>query len=239
MFKIILNRTGVAMIELIFAIVIMGIVLLSAPMLINQAAKAGLFSVQQEAIVAGATEMGMIFTRHWDEQDTNESRYSPILVTAEAIAALNEANDASGDPTGRRIGTPALSSRSFVTSGIRLNASTTLAAEGGDDDDIDDFNGVTAQLNDETTTTTQVGDYIDTSLQMAVAVTYISSPNAYNAETISFNDPFNSTPGGTTNIKSITTTVTSGTYDAELETNIQLRAFSCNIGTYELKERNF
>jgi hypothetical protein len=35
------------------------------------------------------------------------------------------------------------------------------------------------------------------------------------------------------------TNVTSGSHDAEFETDITLRAFSCNIGTYELKERTF
>lgn len=242
MFTIEINRAAIAMIELIFAIVIMGIVLMSAPMLISQAAQAGLVSVQQEAIVAGASELGMILTRHWDEQDTNESLYSPVLNTAENIAALKEATDTDGNLTGRRVGTPTLSNRSFLTSdATRLVASTDFTAE-GDFDDIDDFNNNVTTLNvvDGTTTTTQVGDYIDTSLNVATSVTYISAPNiGYNAETVSFNDPFATTAGGTSNIKAIVTNTTSGSHDAELGTDITLRAFSCNIGTYELKRRNF
>jgi hypothetical protein len=57
---------------------------------------------------------------------------------------------------------------------------------------------------------------------------------------MTFNKPFRSTPPtGTTNIKAVSTTVTSGSHDAALGTNITLRAFSCNIGTYQLEERSF
>ncbi len=69
----------------------------------------------------------------------------------------------------------------------------------------------------------------------------MSAPNiGYNSETISFNAPaFGTSPAGTSNIKAVITNVTSGSHNAELGTNITLRAFSCNIGTYELKERSF
>lgn len=242
MFKMVIKRAGIAMIELIFAIVIMGIVLMSAPMLISQATQAGMSAVQQEAIVAGASEMGMILTRHWDEQDTNESLYSPVLITNENITALKEATDADGNLTGRRVGTPELSSRSFLTSGGgRLNASdpTAFITE-GDFDDIDDFNNHTATLVSSDSITTQQGDYIDTSLNMSIGVSYIDAPSiAYNSTTISFTPSFTTAATGTSNIKAIVTNVTSGSHDAELGTNITLRAFSCNIGTYELKERSF
>jgi hypothetical protein len=235
-------RKGIAMIELIFAIVIMGIVLMSAPMLVSQASNSGLVMVQQEAIAAASTNIGMILTRHWDEQDTNESMESPILV-ANGSSELNEATDADGNLTGRRAGTPVLSYRSFLTSlGGRLNASAVLGAESGDDDDIDDFNGQTITLGTPATadaTTTEVGDYADTSLQLATAVSYINDGSGYNGSSMTFNSPFGSAAAGTTNIKAVSTTVTSGSHDAALGTNITLRAFSCNIGTYQLEERSF
>lgn len=235
-------RTGIAMIELIFAIVIMGIVLMSAPMLVSQASSSGLVMVQQEAIAAASTNIGMILTRHWDEQDTNESLESPILLT-NGSSELNETVGADGNLTGRRAGTPILSYRSFLTSlGGRLNASSTLSAESGDDDDIDDFNGQTATIslpNASDATTTETGDYVDTSLQLTTAVSYISDGSGYNGSSMSFNSPFGSAAGSTSNIKAVSTTATSGTHDAELGTNITLRAFSCNIGTYKLEERSF
>lgn len=237
-------RTGIAMIELIFAIVIMGIVLMSAPMLVSQASSSGLVMVQQEAIAAASTNIGMILTRHWDEQDTNESLESPILGVTSGSSELDELLDADGNGTGRRAGTPVLSYRSFLTSlGGRLNASSTLSAESGDDDDIDDFNAQTATVslpNTSDATTTETGDYADTSLQLATAVSYISDGSGYNGSSMTFNSPFGSAAGGSTsNIKAVSTTATSGSHDAELGTNITLRAFSCNIGTYKLEERSF
>ncbi len=101
-------RPGIAMIELIFAIVIMAIVLMSAPMMIGTATKSSNVSLQQESIAIAAAEIGMILTHHWDEGDTNETTSAPILLTA-SIADLNEKV-----PTGRRGGTPDSSNRSFL-----------------------------------------------------------------------------------------------------------------------------
>jgi len=237
-----IKRKAIAMVELIFAIVIMGIALMSAPTLISQAAQGSLTVIQQEAIVAGATEIGMIMTRAWDEADTDETNYNPILVVNENIAALNEAADDAGNLLGRRVGTPQSSSRSFLTaSGQRLNASD-IGADGGDLDDIDDFNGKETTLGlgvSGESTSTEEGDYIDSSLKITTAVAYNNSPTGnYASTTISFNSPF-SVAANSANIKSISTHVTSGSHDAELHTDITLRAFMCNIGSYELRRRTF
>jgi len=244
-----LKRKAVAMIELIFAIVIMGIALMSAPTLLSQASQGSMSAVQQEAIVACATEINMIMTRQWDENDTNESDYAPILVVDENITALNEAVGTDGNLTGRRIGTPQSSSRSFITAnGTRLNASLITALgpdsnDNGDYDDIDDFNGKTTTLVLGTTgdnTNTETGDYIDTSLSMDTNVTYKQSPTTgYNSDTISLNQPFANNAPASSNIKSISTKITSSQHDNTLHTNITLKAFMCNIGTYVLKRRTF
>ena len=54
------TKRGIAMIELIFALVIMGIVLLSAPILIQQSIKSGNVAIQQEAITAAATQTDVL-----------------------------------------------------------------------------------------------------------------------------------------------------------------------------------
>jgi len=247
MMKLHIKRKAVAMIELIFAIVIMGIALMSAPNLISQASMGSLSAVQQEAIAACASEMGMIMTRHWDEADTNESDFSPILVVDEDIDDLNEAIGADGNGTGRRKGTPQASSRSFLTaSGQRLNASVALnedADDAGEFDDIDDFNGHTTTLSVGVIgedTDAQTGDYIDTTLEIDSNVWYIPSPTgSYASVNKNFNTPFAGGAGGTSNIKAISATITSSGHNTELNTNITLRAFMCNIGTYELKRRTF
>ena len=233
-----MHRKALAMIELIFAIVIMGLALMSAPMLISQAKIGGLSVVQQEAIAACATEVGMIMTRAWDEADTNESDNGPILVVQEDIAALNE-----NGTTGKRIGIPQPASRGFLTSdGRRLNASSIANEDVNEYDDIDDFDGKTTTLNSESTTSTEEGDYIDNSLQMVTTVNYIkttTTDDTYTSTTVNFNSPFSNGSTTTTNVKAISTNVTSGSHSDVLDTNITLKAFMCNIGTYTLETRTF
>ena len=79
MSKLKLFRPAIAMIELIFAIVIMGIILMSAPMLISTAAKSGYVAIQQEAINEAASRVNMIMTFHWDANSADETVLDPIL----------------------------------------------------------------------------------------------------------------------------------------------------------------
>ena len=104
------------------------------------------------------------------------------------------------------------------------------------EDDIDDFNGNTVTL---TGARSSYGDVADANISIGISVSYISdtpSAGTYNSELLTLNNPFNTNVTAvTTNIKSITTQTTS----TNLDTNIILQAFSCNIGTYTLKTRSF
>jgi hypothetical protein len=246
MMKVHTNRKAIAMIELIFAIAIMGIALMSAPTLISQSSSSTIGVVQQEAIAAGATEINMILTRAWDENNTNDINYNPILITNEnaSISALTEATDTDGNGTGKRVGTPREASRGFITSsGQRLNASAIGidGNDGGIEDDIDDFDNANISLTNIETTDTQTGDYIDNTLTMAVNIEYINSPNiTYHNQNINLDSPFsNINTVNTTNIKSISVRVTSDTHSSVLDTDITLKAFMCNIGSYKLNRRAF
>ncbi len=232
-------REGIAMLELVFAIVIMGIVMMSAPMLVSQANKGSLVGTQQEAIAAGATDIGLILTRHWDENDTNESLESPILATNSGDILLGE-----NGTTGLRVGMPLLSTRSFLTArGTRLNASSLSPEENATSlfDDVDDYNGNTHLLQNSGSTTTKIGDYIDNTLTFTTTVSYISDAptggTAYSNNSLNFDNPFNSVSPTTSNIKMITIRVQSTSTAIELQKNIVLRAFSCNIGSYSLARR--
>ncbi len=99
-------RPAIAMVELIFAIVIIGIALLSAPMLISTAAKSGYVAMQQEGINEAATKVNMIMGYHWDENNVDESFLAPILNTNNGDSSLDEVGT-----TGRRAGTPLESQR--------------------------------------------------------------------------------------------------------------------------------
>ena len=74
------NRKAIAMIELIFAIVIVGIALLSVPNLIYRATESGYTAMQQEAIAAAASDISLILTKRWDEANT-DPRLPAIILT--------------------------------------------------------------------------------------------------------------------------------------------------------------
>ena len=230
-------RPAIAMIELIFAIVIMGIVMMSAPMLISTATKSTYVALKQEGINEAASRVNMIMGYAWDENNTQDNYVFPILHVTSGDTAL----DVNGN-TARRIGTPMASQRTFILSDANssdLNASA-LGSDGGDTDDIDDFIG---DINLTLIEAATVNYTETTTVNINTAVSYITdgsyTPNG--SKKISFSPSFSSSPPGTTNIKSITVTLTStDTANADvLEKTIILRAFSCNIGGYELKERVF
>lgn len=239
-------RKAIAMIELIFAIVIMGIVLMSAPMLISTASTSGYVAMQQEAINEASTQVNLILGHYWDENNVDETEDSIILQTA-GDANLNE-NNSSGTLTGRRAGTPMTSFRTFLTStGTKLNA-TGVGTDAGetlesDNDDMDDFDGSTSLTEIQSSPD---ANYIETTtINIARNVTYMADtpgggsyldPTADNK--ITFSDPFSAAlPGGTTNIKQISVTLTSTSTPDELEKQIVLRAFTCNIGSFRLEEQ--
>ncbi|EIF50966.1 hypothetical protein [Sulfurovum sp. AR] len=240
-----LKRPAIAMLELIFAIVVMGIVLMSAPMLISTSTKSGFVAIQQEAIHEAASHLNMIMGYHWDENDADERYVDPILQVTSGNGDLDEDGN-----TGRRLGTPEESYRAFIrsdgTDDLAASALATFGAADGTEtekDDIDDFSGNT----DLTEIDTAVADNVEkTTININAVVAYIpdtpgsgsyADPGADNK--ITFTPNFTANSGTSTNIKRITVTLTSTSGVTELDKQIILHAFSCNIGGYTLAERGF
>jgi hypothetical protein len=232
------GRPAIAMIELIFAIVIMGIVMMSAPMLISTAKKTVDVALQQEGINEAVTRVTMVLTHEWDENVTANiasSDCAPLLHVASGDPELNITN-------GRRIGIDVNSSARTSRCGTNeFNASVTLGSDGGETakDDIDDF----AYIN---LTGIPLGtggiNYIEqTTVDINTSVYYSSDTAVYNASTVTFD--FNTTnPSFTqsTNIKTISVTLTSHSNVEELNKTIVLNAFSCNTGnSLDFEHRTF
>ncbi len=219
--KLFSGRKAIAMIELIFAIVIIGITLMSVPNLIVQAAKSGYTSLQQEAIATASSQISLILAMAWDENDNNATGDEPMTVT-------------SGD--GKLNSRPGAPWRNFdVISPLTTLPATPIGDESNDFDDIDDADGTTMQLRNFETTDPETGDLVDIHVSISTTVDYANdSPTTGDYNTASsivydFN-PIAGTP--TTNIKFISTTLTTTNPATELEKTIILRAFACNIGTY-------
>lgn len=232
-------RPAIAMIELIFAIVIIGIALLSAPMLISTATKAGYVALQQEAINEASTKVNMIMGYHWDENNVDESFLAPILHATNGDGDLNVSGS-----TGRRAGTPSVSQRTFIRSdGQEFNASA-ISDDGGTRDDVDDYNGDDKNL---TSIETANVNYVETTtINITTVVSYIADTPGGGSykdpgadEKLTFSTDFTSTAPPTTNIKKIVVTLTSTSGMDELEKTIILNGFSCNIGSYKLEDRVF
>ena len=228
------QRPAIAMIELIFALVIMGIALMSAPMLVSTATKSTTVALQQEGINEAASRIAMIMTYPWDENDLNDSCIPPVLRVSQGDSALNEVNTTANPDTGRRIGVPKDSdSRTFLCGGSRLDASA-IGSEGGDRDDIDDFSGTGGLVSID-----GGPDYIETTtVNIATSIYYTSDTASYNSSTFGYSFS-HATAAPTTNIKGISVTLTSTSGVNELQKTIVLHGFSCNIGGMEFAKRQF
>jgi type II secretory pathway pseudopilin PulG len=239
------SKKAIAMIELIFSLVIMGIVLLSAPILIQQSIQSGNVALQQEAIAAGASQTAIVLSMHWDERNSNiPVGVSPILRSSRAPFDFNE--------TTAPLGLINVASRNSADGNSTLSPSLILGTDETNDtdtnesdytyfDDVDDYNNQTFGLlvfNNEVTTT-DVGDYVDKNITMNTRINYTEDREdtgitaLLNGTTLTLNSNINSTPlGAISNIKFVRVNLTSNSGINELDKNITFRAFSCNIGTF-------
>jgi hypothetical protein len=243
------QRPAIAMIELIFSLVVMGITLMSAPMLIERASKSSYVTLQQESITAGATQLSMIMTAGWDHSDVNStSEYIPVLTTQSgAVTSPAIANCTSDNPPGVSSSSGRYCRDSTTTS---FYPATAIALD-SNHADIDDYNGFSQAINktvDLYNSETAVSDYIDKNITITSNVYYgvdtpmkkdgTASAGGYD-QGITFSNPFRTSSTTTTHIKLITITLTSNNPAAELNTkNIFLSAFMCNVGAPKALESN-
>ena len=226
------HRKAIAMIELIFAIVIMGIVMLSAPMMLTTATKSSEVAFQQESIAVIASHANSLLTYAWDEGNTDSAFASTlsILSTGSTTAQLDRNDTRSVIPAARR-----------YKSSILTLASATLGGETGETrkDDIDDFNGFSNSLhitNYGSGSTSDEDEYMDINLSIQTNVRYIADAassvdfsTCTSGSGCAFSNPFTATaPTTTTNIKTIQTTLTSSNV---ADKSIVLKSFICNIGS--------
>jgi len=245
------HKKAIAMIELIFALVIMGIALLSAPMLIQQSVRSGNVALQQEAIAAATSQTAIILSMHWDEANSNiPVGESPILASNRPPFDFNETNIPRGlvDVNGRNSENSGtiLDPTLFINFGPdETNSSDTNETDYTDFDDVDDYQNSHFGLfifNSEKTSA-DIGDYVDVNISMTTTINYAedrtdTGNTTLTGTTINLNNKINSTSiGRTSNIKFIHVNLTSDSGIEELEKNITMEAFSCNIGTYVPQDR--
>jgi hypothetical protein len=239
MMKKIIMRPAVAMIELIFALTVMGIVMLSIPNLLGMAMGSSYTSLQQEAIATASADISLLLSREWDEEDTFTEDGEPILPVS---------NSGDGDLKVRSGGETRVKKTIGGEDPLDATIPANLGKDGATadpngDDDIDDISTTPTTLK-QATGDSKSGS-IDQTISIATTVTYISDSESGGGQewdgstTIDYNYPFNPTAitTGSTNIKHISTHLTSNTGMNELNKDITLFAFSCNIGGFKRERR--
>ncbi len=208
-------RSAFGMIELIFAIVVIGIAMLAIPPLLMQTTSSVEEIVKQEAIFQGYRTMGVILTYKWDDKSVvgNDNNISHILDVTNGDSELNR----TGSSSITRIGNFNNPRRVFFSS--TTYASNTLGLESGesDKDDIDDFNGNTDSI------TATPGEFALT-FDIHQKVFYIDDNANYGASVINLSLPVTKATAST-NIKMVELNITENN-----QTIIILRSFSTNIG---------
>ncbi len=222
-------KKGFTFIELIVAIVVIGIALMSVPLLLSQSSRSDEFSINQEAILAATTKIGDILTYPWN--DTNSSGILHVFDVTHGDSQLIRHNN-------RRIGHfKEKYRRKFYNNSdsIEHNASITLGLESHDHgvfNDIDDFNDANFSVANG-----GLGDYIQ-ELNLSVRVFYIrnNDVNYSQSPTLNFGELNTTSHTPSTNIKMVEVNVSDGHTNKTITT---LKAFSCNIGSYQLLYRTF
>ncbi|WP_060826216.1 type II secretion system protein [Sulfurospirillum cavolei] len=211
-------RSAMSLIELVFTIVIMGIAVMSLPLILTQVQRNDAFAMQQEAILAAKAKIGNILTYEWDHNsyDSTASR-SFVLATSSPDTELN-----CNGTTFRRLGhVNADSRRKCSATGASASAIGADAGDGGNFTDIDDFDADAINISASAEGAGTL-DYIF-NLNLRTSITYAADSATYNVSPVVFTlNPDNNAT--VTNIKTISVTVSGG------DQNITLRAFTCNIG---------
>ncbi len=214
------------MIELIVAIVVIGITFMSVPLIMSETERSVETSVHQEAVMAGLSQMVNIMSYKWDENETNESLnggYAKVLDTFHTKTL--ECREINGTRM-RRGHFQEDYRRKCYNEERNATAPANLGSDGGDMDDIDDINYKYTSLLSGTDN--NESDYKQ-NYKIQISVVYVeddlSNGNDYNdteiegvVNTFLINKP--------TSIKMIETTISSDTSD----TKVVLRSFAANVG---------
>ncbi|MCF6330366.1 MAG: type II secretion system GspH family protein [Sulfurimonas sp.] len=209
MVKFALNRLAFTLIELLFAIMIMGITMVSVPIIMSSNAKGFETTIIQEAIFAASAELNQALSFRWDENSLNE------VTNPTGLTRVIETGDCD-DVTRLRPGHIRQKYHRRCLDDDNISVST-LGPDSGDLDDIDDIdtNIKDMFLNDSTTATGYKHRY-----QSTIGITYgaIGNVNA-----------------SSNNAKLITITVS----DDQGETVTVLRSYTLNIGEVDFYERTY
>jgi len=210
-----LKKSSFSLIELVIAIIIVGIAVTSIPMLLNSSSKGIENNLESSIFYNAYSTLAIIENLYFDENNTKGDNYYKVLTADGGDSELkcirkgtkeldNEsgADCASDDNKTSHIG---------IDTGENANDSTTF-------DDVDDFDGYSI---------TNLANY-----NIDVSVAYIQDNADYSAKNIFYNDSL--TPSNNTNIKEIELNIT----DKHGNLISIIRGKSFNIGAVKIYSRS-
>ncbi len=230
-----MKRSGFSLIELILAIVIIAISVMTIPLMLSQSVKSSSFALTGESILAARTKMGNILSYEWDTNSSDSNGSDTVIRVLDVRNGDSDLNRSASydDDINRRIGhiiadkrrrmfEGNLTNRSFPSADVSLSPKVSInnfhnervtLLSGGALDYVRDFNMTVniAYLEDNATySNTTINDFVF-DMTNNLSITDINR---------------------STNIKMIEIFVQSK--DGE---DFRFRAFSCNIGQSTLLER--
>ena len=215
-------RHGMSLIELILSIVVMGMVVMTLPLLLMQTQNNAAFSMQQEAILAAKQTVGSILTYYWDGRsfDENASFAYVLDVTAGDAELIRSQPDQNGT---RRLGHINADNRRKFYDFTHPNK-TAGAIQAGLED-INQFHNKNHVISLRGEDAKNL-DYI-MNLSLRTFVTYANDSTDYSQSIVNMTFNPADTGANSTNIKTIAVNIRNADTN---ESIITLRAFAYNIG---------
>lgn len=212
-------RKAASMIELVVAIVVMGIAVMTLPLMLERTQASNQFAMQQEAIHAAKTNIGDIITFPWDENSLQGGVVGVLDTNSTEFKRYPDKNST------RRIGhVEEDKRRKFFAN--ETNA-TAIGSTTNNTIDIGDFDGAETSLTGASPS--EVAGVLDYrfDFNMTTIVRYIDDTN--------FEFETTGSETNTSNIKMIEVTM----QDDDTLSKFVLRAYSSNIGESQLLRRSY
>ena len=235
------TRTAFTLIEIVFTILLLGIIATGLPMLLIGDADTREETIVQEAIYASTAKMSQLLSYAWDENSI-----APLTSTVASSKVL-DINSTTRDIEFDRNGLTKFRLGHFVGTGRRSlydisitnRFSSAIGFDAGETnatfDDIDDDIGTVTFIESTGTTNTSSIGYKE-NYRMNISVSYIDVNNTYGNNFIAGME-FENPVATTTNMKRITVQITDNQTPAT--TLFTLKTFSSNIGETSIASRVF
>lgn len=216
-----LKKSSFTLIELVFSIVIFGIVSTAIPMLLTTVSTSYSETVKQESFYNSFSLISLVNIASWDENNLDdENNYYRVLTSSSGDAALL--------CTSRTAKVSQFDNGSGRICAVDSNSTTAIGENTGESvitnyDDIDDFNALSRS------------DFNFTGYDLNITVKYISDTANYGNSVVNYTLDTISTPANS-NIKLISVNVIE---DDSNEVIAVLNYFSSNTGLTSISKRDY